>query len=233
MIVDTVGKRLQQLRKTRSRILTEMDAKDILRRAGLPVPEAYLVNSEQQAVESSELLGYPIALKVHSSAISHKSDVGGVKLNLADSISVTKAFREIISSCREIDPTAQVLVQKMFPPGIEAIIGISRDAQFGPVVMFGLGGVFTELFQDVIFRLIPINLEQAHDMVTSIRGSVLLKGYRGKPGGDIDCLAKMILQVSDLVNNHPEILELDINPVLVYPQNAVVVDARMVLNGGK
>lgn len=229
MDLDPVGVRLQQLRTAGGKILTEMDAKDILNRAGLPVPEYRLTDSAEQAIESAAVLGYPAVLKVHSPAITHKSDVGGVKLNLPDPAEVEKAFNEIMGACRPLDPTCRVLVQKMLPPGIEAIIGVSRDAQFGPVIMFGLGGVFTELFQDVVFRLIPVDMEGASQMVSSIRGFALLSGYRGMPGGDIETLARMIVQVSDLVHRHPEILELDINPVMAYPKGAAVVDARLVL----
>ena len=226
---NPVETRLLELRSSGNVILPELQAKEILRISGLPVPESRLVDTPQEAVRQAESIGYPVVLKVHSILISHKSDVGGVKLNLGNASAVEKSCREILSACRKIDPKAQILVQNMLPSGIEAIIGVSHDRQFGPVVMFGVGGVFTELFNDVVFRLIPVSSVQAQEMVASIRGSKLLNGYRGKPAVDVDCLANIIVQVSDLIVKYPEILELDLNPVIAYPEGAAIADARMVL----
>jgi acyl-CoA synthetase (NDP forming) len=229
MGVDLVGNLLLEFRRSSNVIVSEMQTEEILRISGFPVPESRLVGSTQEAVQQAESFGYPVVLKVHSLQITHKSDVGGVKLNLDTALAVEEGYNEILSACKKIDPDAQILVQKMLPPGIEAIIGVSQDKQFGSVIMFGLGGVFTELFNDVVFRLIPIQVTQAQEMIASIRGSALLKGYRGKPAADIVCLAGMIVRVSNLIVEHPEILELDLNPVLVYPQGAAIADARMVL----
>jgi acyl-CoA synthetase (NDP forming) len=226
---NLVGSRLLEFRSSGHLTLPELQTKEILRLSGLPVPESRLVATPEEAVQGAEAIGYPVVLKVHSLLISHKSDVGGVKLNLDNALAVESGCLEILSACRPIDPKAQLLVQKMLPPGIEAIIGVSHDRQFGPVVMFGLGGVFTELFNDVVFRLIPVSNAQAQEMVVSIRGSKLLKGYRGKPAVDVDALTDVIVRVSDLIVKHPEILELDLNPIMAYPEGAAIADARMVL----
>lgn len=210
-------------------VLSELDAKEILREWGLPVPACKVAGSAKEAAATANDMGYPVVLKVHSPAITHKSDVGGVKLDLADALAVEKAYGEIAGSCSKIDPGFKVLVQPMLKPGIEVILGVSRDAQFGPVILFGLGGIYTELFKDVAFRLIPVEAEEARRMVDSIQSVPLLKGFRGKPGGDMDLLTDMIVKVSSLVAAHPEVAEMDLNPVMVYPQGAAVADARMVI----
>jgi acetate---CoA ligase (ADP-forming) subunit beta len=211
-------------------VLPELESKEILRSWGLPVPPSVAASSVAEAVGSAGQMGYPLAMKVLSPAIVHKSDVGGVKLGLTCEREVEQAYREIEASCRKLDPGFKVLVQPMVTGGIEVILGVSRDPQFGPALMFGAGGVFTELFRDVAFRLIPLKRKDAVEMISSIRAYPLLKGFRGKPGADIDCLTDMIVSLSELVMQHPEIREIDLNPVLALPQGAAVVDARMVLD---
>jgi acetate---CoA ligase (ADP-forming) subunit beta len=211
-------------------VLPELESKEILRSWGLPVPPCVVAASVAEAVRSAGQVGYPLAMKVLSPAIVHKSDVGGVKLGLTSEREVEQAFREIEASCRKLDPGFKVLVQPMVKGGIEVILGVSHDPQFGPALMFGAGGVFVELFRDVSFRLIPLKRKDAMEMISSIRAYPLLKGFRGKPGADVDCLADMILSLSELVLAHPEIREIDLNPVLALPQGAAVVDARMVLD---
>lgn len=216
-------------RKQNRTLLTELESKEILRSWGLPVPACVQAASAAETVRSAGQIGYPLAMKVLSTSISHKSDVGGVKLGLASAREVEQAYREIEASCRKLDPDFKVLIQPMVKGGIEVILGVSHDPQFGPALMFGAGGVFTELFRDVSFRLIPLKRKDAMDMISSIRAYPLLKGFRGKPGADIDCLAEMILSLSELIVEHPEVREIDLNPVLALPKGAAVVDARMVL----
>ena len=217
------------LRNQNQSLLSELESKEILRAWGLPVPAFLQAASAPEAVAAAGQIGYPVAMKVLSPSISHKSDVGGVKLGLASEREVEQAYLEIEASCRKIDPGFKVLVQPMVKGGIEVILGVSKDPQFGPALMFGAGGVFTELFRDVAFRLIPLKRKDAVDMISSIRAYPLLKGFRGKPGADIDCLADMIVALSELVVASPEIREIDLNPVLALPKGAAVVDARMVL----
>lgn len=220
---------VRSLRERNRPVLTELEAKEILHSWGLPVPAFLQAGSAAEAARAAGQIGYPVAMKVLSPSIVHKSDVGGVKLGLASEGEVEQAFREIEASCRGLDPEFKTLVQPMVKGGIEVILGVSHDPQFGPALMFGAGGVFTELFRDVSFRLIPLRRADAMDMISSVRAYPLLKGFRGKPGADITCLADMILSLSELVVAHPEIREIDLNPVLALPEGAAVVDARMVL----
>jgi acyl-CoA synthetase (NDP forming) len=162
----------------------------------------------------------------------HKTDAGGVKLNLKTSAQVAKAYDDIMKSVREKYPEARiqgVSVQKMAKPGVEVIIGMSKDAQFGPVIMFGLGGVWVEVLKDVAFRIVPLEPRDAREMIQEIKGRPLLEGYRGQDPVDQANLEKMILKVSGFVEQHPEIKELDLNPVFAYKDGAVAVDARVVL----
>jgi len=217
-------------RKAGPSVLTELHAKDILRAWGLPVPAcAEAVNLEQAQAHATRL-GYPVVLKAHSPAILHRSDVGGVKLNLGDGGAVESAYAEIRAACAAIDPDVHVLVQPMLTPGVEVIIGATQDAQFGTLLMFGLGGVTTELYKDVTFRLPPLDRSAAAGMVSSIEAYPLLDGFRGQPRTDIDAIADILVSVSSLVTRYPFIRELDLNPVLAYPHGAAVVDARMVID---
>jgi acyl-CoA synthetase (NDP forming) len=215
--------------KEEKKLIPEFEAKEVLRTWGLPVPPCLVAQSPNQAVQCADKLGYPVVLKVSSPAIVHKSDVGGVKLNLADGQAVTQAYREIEQTCSPLDPKFKVLVQPMAHPGVEVILGVSEDGQFGKAIMFGLGGVFVELFQDASFRLVPVSRSQAMEMISSIKGFPLLKGYRGRAPADTELLADMVVSLSNLVTQYPAISELDLNPVIVYPKGAAVVDARIVL----
>jgi acyl-CoA synthetase (NDP forming) len=220
---------LDTLLAGKPRILTEYHSKEILRSWGLPVPDCQLAESAADSIRLAETIGYPVALKVHSEKITHKSDVGGVKLGLVNAAAVSRAYAEIASSCAPVDAAFNVLVQPMLPAGIEVILGVSVDGQFGPVILFGLGGIYTELFNDVAFRLLPVDREQALEMIVSVTAARLFQGYRGKPGGDIQSLANLIVQLSDLVMHYPEITELDLNPVFVYPDGVCIADARIVI----
>lgn len=214
------------------RLLNEVEAKDILAEAGVPVVTARLARTREEAVTAAREAGFPVVLKVVSNDITHKSDVGGVKLNLADADAVAAAFDAILSSAKAAVPTASidgVAVQKMAPPGVEVIIGMNTDPQFGPVLMFGLGGVLVEVLEDVVFRIIPIAPRDARQMVREIKGFKLLQGYRGQPPSDVAALESLLLKVSAFIDAHPEVAELDLNPVFAYPDGAVAVDARIVL----
>ncbi len=210
-------------------VIPELEAKALLAAWGLPVVPCHLAKHPEDAVAAAEQLGYPVVMKVHSPAIVHKSDVGGVKMNIQSAAAVAQAFEDIAAACRPIDPGCGVVVEAMVKPGLEVIIGVSQDPQFGPTLLFGLGGVFVELFEDAAFRLIPVTHADAREMIAATRAFPLLKGYRGKPGGDVAFLADMIVSLSNLVDAFPAIREVDINPVIVYPQGALIADARMVL----
>lgn len=215
-------------------ILTEIEAKQLLEEAGVPVSPARLATSKEAAVAAANELGYPIVLKIVSPQITHKTDVGGVALGLASAGDVGAAYDRIVASAKQHVPDATiegVAVQRMEKAGTEVIIGMTKDAQFGPVLMFGLGGVLVEVLKDVAFRVVPINERDARQMVEEIKGYPILQGYRGQAPADLAKLHDLLLRVSSFVEQHPEIAELDLNPVFAYSDGAIAVDARIVIEG--
>jgi len=212
--------------------LTEIEAKELLRQAGINVVETRLAVSKEQAVALSQQLGFPVVLKIVSADVVHKTDAGGVKLGLKTAGQVGKAWDEIMISVKKAFPEAKIQgmsVQPMAKPGVEVIIGMSKDAQFGPVLMFGLGGIFVEIIKDVSFRIVPLMKRDAKEMVREIKGFPLLNGYRGSEPVDIANLENLLIKVSDFVEKTPEIKELDLNPIFAYKDGAVAVDARVIL----
>jgi acyl-CoA synthetase (NDP forming) len=223
---------IKKARQEGRTILSEVEAKQLLAKAGIPVVEARLAATRQEAVTLAKELGHPVALKVVSPQITHKSDVGGVKLGLGTAKEVRGAFDEILKAARRADPDATVegvSVQRMADPGIEVIVGMTTDAQFGPVLMFGLGGVLVEVLKDVAFRVVPITPRDAKQMVRDIQAFPLLQGYRGQEPADVKALERLLLKLSKFIEKQPDIAELDLNPIFAYPKGAVAVDARVVL----
>jgi acyl-CoA synthetase (NDP forming) len=224
---------LARARQENRTVLTEIEAKQILMEAGINCTDTRLAATKEAAVELSEQFGCPVVLKVSSVDITHKSDAGGVKVDLTCKAEVEDACDAILESCMAAFPTANiegVSVQPMGKPGTEVIMGMIRDPSFGPVIMFGLGGVFVEVLKDVAFRVVPIEESDAEDMINEIKGKKLLEGYRGKEPADVAYLQQMLVKLSDLVNETPEIEEIDMNPVFCYKDGAVVVDARIILS---
>ncbi len=214
-------------------ILTEVESKQILGEAGIPIAGAQLAASREEAVAAARQIGLPVVLKIVSPDISHKSDVGGVKLNLGSEEEVAAAFDEIVAAARRAEPGATVLgvsVQKMARPGVEVIMGMTKDPQFGPVLMFGLGGVFVEVLKDVAFRIVPLEPRDARQMIRDIQGFPVLEGFRGQEPADLAALEDMLMRLSAFVEEHPEIQELDLNPIFAYKDSALAVDARIVLS---
>jgi len=213
-------------------LLTEIEAKQLLKQAGVNVVETRLAASGDEAVAISRELGFPIVLKIASADVVHKTDAGGVKLGLRTSKQVANAYDDIMKSVKSKFPAAKiqgVSVQKMARPGVEVIVGMSKDPQFGPVIMFGLGGVWVEILKDVSFRIVPLERRDAREMIQEIKGRPLLEGYRGQEPADIANLEELIMNVSSFVEQHPEVKELDLNPIFAYKDGAVAVDARIVL----
>ena len=212
--------------------LTELESKQILKEAGIDTTETRLARSREEAISASKEIGFPLAMKIVSPDVLHKTDVGGVKLNLNSEEEVAKAFDDIISAVREHQPTARIegiAVQKMARPGTEVIIGMYKDPQFGPVLMFGLGGILVEVLRDVSFRIVPLTRRDAQEMIKEIKGYPILEGYRGQEPADIGVLEDFLLQISHFVEHRPEIKELDINPIFAYSDGALAVDARLIL----
>jgi len=219
-------------RKQKRTLLSEVEAKDLLAEAGIPVARAILAKGQKKAVEAAEAVGYPVVMKIVSPDIAHKSDVGGVTRGLKDAKSVRKAYKEMLARVAEVAPHAKitgVAIQNMAPQGIEVIVGATTDPQFGPVMMFGLGGVFVEVLKDVAFRIAPLEPRDASQMVREIKGLPVLQGARGAQPADLSALERLIGQVSKFVADNPEVAELDLNPVFAYPDGALAVDARIVL----
>jgi len=218
--------------KGKRAVLTEVESKQLMSEAGVPVIETTLAKSKAQAISMSKSAGFPVALKIVSPDITHKSDSGGVKLGLENATQVGKAYAEIVAAAKRTNPKAAihgVSVQKMAKPGVEVIMGMSKDAQFGPVLMFGLGGIFVEVLKDVAFRIVPLVRRDASQMIKEIKGYPLLEGYRGQEPANITVLEDILLKVSDFVDRTPEIKELDLNPILAYSDGAMAVDARVIL----
>ena len=213
-------------------VLTEIESKQLMAEAGIPTVESRLATSKAQAIALSREIGFPVVLKIVSPDIIHKSDSGGVKLGLANTAQVGRAYSEIMTAAKGASPKAKidgVSVQKMARPGVEVIMGMSKDAQFGPVLMFGLGGVFVEVLKDVAFRIVPLVRRDASQMIREIKGYPLLEGYRGQEPANITVLEDMLLKLSEFIDRTPEIKELDLNPILAYSDSAVAVDARVIL----
>jgi acyl-CoA synthetase (NDP forming) len=206
--------------------LLEHECKAILKNIGVPTTSCLVAKSAKEAVSMSEAIGYPVVLKILSPDIIHKSDAGGVKLNLGRE-EVRGAYNELVAKFKDRNVVG-VSVQEMAEPGLEVIVGATRDATFGPVLMFGLGGVFVEVLKDVSFRVIPVTESDAQEMIEEIGGYQLLQGYRGQ-SADLASLRDILLKVSDLVMAYPAIKEVDLNPVFAYPKGSSVVDARMIL----
>jgi len=211
----------------------ELGGTELLKCYGFNVLPTELAKSAGEAGEIAERIGYPLVMKIVSPQIIHKSDAGGVMVGLKSREEVEGAFATIVDNARKYDPQAVidgVLLQRLAPKGLEVILGMNRYPIFGPLIMFGIGGVFVEVFQDVAFRLAPLSRNGARNMVRAIKGYKLLTGYRGAPKTDIATIEKMLVGLSEMVLNHPEIKELDINPLLVHPegQGVTVADCRFI-----
>ena len=213
-------------------LLSEVEAKQLLADAGVSVTETRLAASADDAAAHAAELGYPVALKVVSDGITHKTDVGGVELGIADESALRAAWDAIHERVNAAAPGAELQglsVQPMAEPGAEVILGITQDQQFGPVLMFGLGGVFVEVLKDVAFRIVPLEPRDAAEMVREIQGFPVLEGFRGTPAANLDAIESMLLQLSEFAEANPDVAELDLNPVFARPDGAVAVDARILL----
>ena len=214
--------------------LVEFQAQDVVAAYEMPVPKTTLARTSDQAASAAKKMGFPVVLKIASPQISHKSDVGGVVAGLDSPEAVKKAFLDITSAQRPHQEEAFLsgcLVQKMAPKGSkEVIVGFKRDPQFGPLIMFGLGGIYVEVLKDISFRLAPLTLDDAQKMIREINSFPLLRGVRGEPPVDFKALEDILLTISQLAMDFPEIHEADFNPVLVSPDGAVVADVRLSLD---
>jgi acetyltransferase len=216
----------------------DAEARTILKAYGLRIPKSEIAESPEQAVEIAREVGYPVVLKIASPDILHKTDVGGVRVGLESRQEVIDAYELMAYRAQRYLPEARVwgcMVQEMVEEGLEVLVGMNRDPQFGPLVTFGLGGIYVETLKDVTFRLAPFSKQEAREMLGEIRASALLDGVRGEPEVDKEAIADTLLRMGQLVQDFPEIVELDINPLVVFPrgQGATAIDMRLILSKDK
>lgn len=235
--VDKGGARkiIESAKKEGRTFLLEKEAYEVLRAYHFPVIKSELARSEKQAAEAAKKIGFPVVLKIASPDVIHKFDFGGVKLDLKTGAEVRAAYREILKSVLAKLPKARiagVLVEQMAGQGKEVILGMTRDPQFGPILMFGMGGIYVEALEDVSFRVAPIRELSALHMITHTKTHKILEGFRGGPVYDIDAIADCLKRLSQLVTDFEDIKELDINPLVVYEKGrgCAIVDARIILS---
>lgn len=232
MLSGKVNEIFKKAKADGRKFLLEYEAKTVCKEYGIPVTELKIAKTAEEAAEYSEEIGYPTVLKIISPDVIHKVDVGGVILNVGNSKDAKKAYNKIVENVKKHKPDAKIegiLVQEMAPSATEVIVGAIKDAQFGPTLMFGLGGTFVEIMKDVSFRIAPIKEDDARQMISEVKAYPILLGYRGQPPRDIDTIVKIILNTSRMVMEHQDIKELDLNPVIVYEKGAKTVDARIIL----
>jgi len=223
-----VEKILQKAIEQGRKSLSEYDSKMIIQSAGVPITLEKLASSREEAVALAQEIGYPVALKGCSGALAHKTELGIVKLNLTSADTVREAYDDITGRVTEMDG---VLVQEMIKGNREFVIGLTRDPQFGPCVMFGIGGIFTEVMKDVSFRVAPLTEEDAEEMLDEIKMKKLLGEFRGAPAVDRRQLVRALVGIGDLALKHEEIAEIDINPLIILKDKPVAADALVILAG--
>ncbi len=220
---------LSRLSNERREVLIEPEVLCILCSYSVPTPVYEVISDEAEALEAAAKIGYPLVLKVVSPEIVHKSEVGGVEVGINSAEELKEKLSVMSSKVSEVSPAAKIrgfLIEKMAPKGVEVICGSLRDEQFGPAVMFGLGGVSVEILKDVSFRLAPVDEEEAMEMMREVKGFPLLNGFRGRPPMDLKALAQVIVKVSKIISDVDSIRELEINPLMVYEAGVMAVDAR-------
>lgn len=229
-----VAEVLRRVRADGRLTIGDAEARAIQSAYGIPFPRSVLAKSAEEAVRAASEMGFPVVMKITSPDILHKTDIGGVRLNLQTADQVRDAFDLMVYRAQRYMPTAEIwgcLVQQQVRGGKEVLLGMNRDPQFGPLLVFGLGGIYVEALKDVTFRVAPVDRRQAREMLSEIRAYSLLKGVRGEPPSDQDAIVDVILRLSQLVTDFPEIVELDINPLMVFEQGkgALGIDMRLVL----
>ena len=218
--------------KKEKRPLLETEAKELLKEYGIPVPDFKLIKNEEEINGLAEEINFPIVMKIISPDIIHKTDAGGVKLNIKNEAEARSAYQEIIFQAKKYNKEARILgviTETMAPKGTEIIVGMIKDPHFGPVIMFGLGGIFVEVLKDISFRILPIEERDAEEMISEIKGYKILKGIRGEGPKDIKAIKNLLLKISQLALENPEISEIDLNPIFVFEKGLQVIDARMIL----
>ena len=223
------------MKQKRSSLLID-EAQRVCEIHHISTPKSGVVSTTDEAAEKASEVGYPVVLKIVSPQIIHKTDFGGVILNVANQKELSVQYEKLIAEIKSREPSATirgVLVEKMMPVSTEVIVGGLRDKQFGPSVMFGMGGIFAEVYDDVTFRIAPIDRIDALNMIHGLRGSMILEGIRGKPPLDLDGIVDVLIHVSGMICQHDRISQLDLNPVIVYSEGVCAVDSRIILGEGE
>jgi acyl-CoA synthetase (NDP forming) len=216
----------------KKRPLLANEAQQICNLHRIPTPRSERASSVHEAVLKANDIGFPVVLKVISPQILHKSDVGGVILNIRDEKELEVQYEQLLAGVGKREPSAKilgVLVEKMMPPSTEMIVGGIRDRQFGPSIMFGIGGIFAEIYDDVAFRVAPIDKIDASNLIHELKGYKILEGARGKPPADLNSIISILINVSDLMIEHDAINQLDLNPVIAYSDSVCAVDSRIII----
>ncbi len=221
-MLDIIEKAVKEGRKT----LSEYESRLVIESAGVFVAAAALTQTKNEAIKEAGKMGYPVVMKGCSAELSHKTEAGMVALNITDAEQVAKIFDELTNKAKKLDG---ILVEKMLRGSRELVIGLSRDSSFGPCVMFGLGGIFTEVLKDVTFRVAPLTKEDALEMIDEIKTKKLLDEFRGSPAIDRDALAKALVGIGDLGVKYDAIAEIDINPLIICGDKPVAADALVIL----
>lgn len=222
----------EEAKKDNRNFLYEHESKKLFGLYGMPVTKIHVAKTEDDAVLAAKRIGFPIVLKIVSPQILHKSDAGGVIVGVQDEKGIREGFNKIIKNAKNYRSDAEItgiLVQEMAPKGTEIIIGSTTDPTFGPTIMFGLGGIFVEILKDVSFRVAPIDRTDASEMIKEIKAYKILEGARGMPAVDQETLVDILVKTSEMLMECPEVKELDMNPVLAYPDGARIVDARIIM----
>jgi acyl-CoA synthetase (NDP forming) len=218
--------------KKEKRPLLETEAKELLREYGISVPDFKLIKSEDEIVGLAKEINFPIVMKIVSPDIIHKTEAGGVKVGIKDEKEAKAAYQNIIYKVKKYKKEAKisgVIAYSMIPQGTEIIIGMMKDPCFGPTIMFGLGGIFVEILKDISFRILPLEERDAEEMIFEIKGYQILKGIRGETPKDVKSIRDVLMKISQLVMENPEIKEIDLNPIFVFEKALQVVDARIIL----
>jgi acyl-CoA synthetase (NDP forming) len=229
---NAVTEVFETARRENRSFLYEHEAKKLFSLYGMPVTKIHVAKTEDEAVKAAKKIGFPIVLKIVSPQILHKSDAGGVIVGVEDEQGIRDGFKKIIANAKNYNADAEitgVLVQEMAPKGTEIIVGSTTDPTFGPTIMFGLGGIFVEILKDVSFRVVPIDQVDAMEMLDEIKAKKILDGVRGMPPSDRKTLADILVKTSRMLEDCPEIKELDMNPILAYPNGARIVDGRVIM----
>ena len=226
-----IAELIRAARSEGKKVFNLEESRNIMEMAGIPFNRSGLATTAEKAAGIAGGIGYPVVMKIVSEQVIHKTEVGGVRINIGSDEEVRRTFKDVVESVKEQVPEAVIdgILMEEMANGTELIIGTTTDSQFGPMIMFGIGGIFVEVYKDVSFRLIPITPNDAREMMDEIKGKALLEGIRGLPRADPEQVVDILLAVSRLVEDNPDIYEMDINPLLLTERGIIAVDARIIL----